>query len=104
MVLLITFGSQAAAGLPLLTAILGVGVGMSAILALGSALGLSETTGTLATMLGLARGIDFARVAQPPEPPSAGTPVMACISWPIISGRGTPSPLLRMTPTQPVSG
>ncbi len=45
-----------------------------------------------------------ARVAQPPEPPSAGAPVMACVSWPIISWRGTPSPLLRMTPTQPVSG
>ncbi|MFE2889415.1 MMPL family transporter [Streptomyces sp. NPDC059272] len=59
-VLLITFGSLAAAGLPLLTAILGVGISMSAILALGSALGLSETTGTLATMLGLACGIDYA--------------------------------------------
>ncbi|XUL89766.1 MMPL family transporter [Streptomyces galilaeus] len=59
-VLLITFGSLAAAGLPLLTAILGVGISMSAILALGSAFGLSETTGTLATMLGLACGIDYA--------------------------------------------
>jgi RND superfamily putative drug exporter len=60
LVLLITFGSLAAAGLPLLTAILGVGISMSAILALGSAFGLSETTGTLATMLGLACGIDYA--------------------------------------------
>jgi RND superfamily putative drug exporter len=59
-VLLITFGSLAAAGLPLLTALLGVGISMSAILALGSAFGLSETTGTLATMLGLACGIDYA--------------------------------------------
>ncbi|MEW1644636.1 MMPL family transporter [Streptomyces sp. NPDC091219] len=59
-VLLITFGSLAAAGLPLLTAVLGVGISMSAILALGSAFGLSETTGTLATMLGLACGIDYA--------------------------------------------
>ncbi|MER5177374.1 MMPL family transporter [Streptomyces sp. NPDC002896] len=59
-VLLITFGSLAAAGLPLLTAILGVGISMAAILALGSAFGLSETTGTLATMLGLACGIDYA--------------------------------------------
>ncbi|MDV7218204.1 MMPL family transporter [Streptomyces prunicolor] len=59
-VLLITFGSLAAAGLPLLTAILGVGISMSAVLALGSAFGLSETTGTLATMLGLACGIDYA--------------------------------------------
>ncbi|MET7574989.1 MMPL family transporter [Streptomyces sp. NPDC005492] len=60
LVLLITFGSLAAAGLPLLTAILGVGISMSAILALGTTFGLSETTGTLATMLGLACGIDYA--------------------------------------------
>jgi RND superfamily putative drug exporter len=59
-VLLITFGSMAAAGLPLLIAILGVGVSMASILALGSVFGLSETTGTLATMLGLACGIDYA--------------------------------------------
>ncbi|MFC9246259.1 MMPL family transporter [Streptomyces sp. NPDC057136] len=59
-VLLMTFGSLAAAGLPLLTAVIGVGVSMASILALGSALGLSATTGTLATMLGLACGIDYA--------------------------------------------
>ena len=59
-VLLITFGSLAATGLPLLTAILGVGISMASILALGSTLGLSETTGTLAMMLGLAVGIDYA--------------------------------------------
>ncbi|WP_131747343.1 MMPL family transporter [Frankia sp. Cppng1_Ct_nod] len=59
-VLLITFGSLAAAGLPLLTAIIGVGVGVAAIMALGSAFGLSSTTTTLATMLGLAVGIDYA--------------------------------------------
>ncbi|MDQ0596813.1 RND superfamily putative drug exporter [Streptomyces canus] len=59
-VLLITFGSLAAAGLPLLTAIVGVGVSMAAIMALGSVFGLSMTTGTLATMLGLAVGIDYA--------------------------------------------
>ncbi|WP_405720237.1 MMPL family transporter [Streptomyces sp. NBC_01537] len=60
LVLLVTFGSMAAAGLPLLTAILGVGISMASILALASTLGLSETTGTLATMLGLACGIDYA--------------------------------------------
>ena len=59
-VLLITFGSLAAAGLPLLTAVVGVGISMAAILALGSVFGLSLTTGTLATMLGLAVGIDYA--------------------------------------------
>ncbi|MET9382523.1 MMPL family transporter [Streptomyces sp. NPDC002928] len=60
LVLLITFGSLAAAGLPLLTAIIGVGVSMLGIKALSSALGLSSSTGTLATMLGLAVGIDYA--------------------------------------------
>ncbi|MGI5440343.1 MMPL family transporter [Streptomyces shenzhenensis] len=59
-VLLITFGSLAAAGLPLLTAIIGVGVSMAAIMALAGPLGLSMTTGTLASMLGLAVGIDYA--------------------------------------------
>ncbi|MBG0853760.1 MMPL family transporter [Streptomyces spinoverrucosus] len=59
-VLLITFGSLAAAGLPLLTAVIGVGVSMATILTLSSALGLSTTTGTLAMMLGLAVGIDYA--------------------------------------------
>ncbi|WP_405809080.1 MMPL family transporter [Streptomyces sp. NBC_01520] len=59
-VLLITFGSMAAAGLPLLTALIGVGISMAAILALGSTFGLSMTTGTLASMLGLAVGIDYA--------------------------------------------
>ncbi|MET9762001.1 MMPL family transporter [Streptomyces sp. NPDC006372] len=60
LVLLITFGSMAAAGLPLLTAIIGVAVSMTGILALSSAFGLSDSTGTLATMLGLACGIDYA--------------------------------------------
>ncbi|MEU6017879.1 MMPL family transporter [Streptomyces sp. NPDC047515] len=55
-VLLITFGSLAAAGLPLLTAIVGIGVGVASIVALG----MSTTTTTLALMLGLAVGIDYA--------------------------------------------
>ncbi|OQD53050.1 hypothetical protein BM536_034140 [Streptomyces phaeoluteigriseus] len=59
-VLLVTFGSLAAAGLPLLTALIGVGVSMATIMALSDALGLSTTTGTLAMMLGLAVGIDYA--------------------------------------------
>ncbi|MGN9908750.1 MMPL family transporter [Phytohabitans sp. LJ34] len=59
-ILLITFGSLVAAGLPLLTALLGVAVSMMSILAVGNALGLSATTGTMALMLGLAVGIDYA--------------------------------------------
>ncbi|MFJ8693587.1 MMPL family transporter [Streptomyces roseolilacinus] len=59
-VLVITFGSLIAAGLPLLTAIIGVGIGVSSITALADALDLGSTTGTLATMIGLAVGIDYA--------------------------------------------
>ncbi|MEE1831084.1 MMPL family transporter [Streptomyces sp. SP17KL33] len=58
-VLLITFGSLAAAGLPLLTAILGVGISLAGITALSSAFGFSSTVGELAMMLGLAVGIDY---------------------------------------------
>ncbi|MFG2680604.1 MMPL family transporter [Streptomyces sp. NPDC048392] len=59
-VLLITFGSLAAAGLPLLTALIGVGISLAGILALAHALDLSATTSILAMMLGLAVGIDYA--------------------------------------------
>ncbi|MFF7720782.1 MMPL family transporter [Streptomyces luteogriseus] len=59
-VLVITFGSLVAAGLPLLTALIGVGIGVSAITGLASALDLGSTTSTLAMMIGLAVGIDYA--------------------------------------------
>nr|WP_202539570.1 MMPL family transporter [Streptomyces sp. SID8379] len=59
-VLVITFGSLLAAGLPLLTAIIGVGIGVSSITALADALDLGTTTSTLAMMIGLAVGIDYA--------------------------------------------
>jgi RND superfamily putative drug exporter len=59
-VLVITFGSLVAAGLPLLTALIGVGIGISTITALASALELGSTTSTLAMMIGLAVGIDYA--------------------------------------------
>ncbi|MFF5976475.1 MMPL family transporter [Streptomyces sp. NPDC012769] len=59
-VLVITFGSLVAAGLPLLTAIIGVGIGISTITALASVLDLGTTTSTLAMMIGLAVGIDYA--------------------------------------------
>ncbi|MFJ7070471.1 MMPL family transporter [Streptomyces sp. NPDC101115] len=59
-VLVLTFGSLVAAGMPLLTALIGVGIGISGITALGSTLGLSSTTTTLAMMIGLAVGIDYA--------------------------------------------
>lgn len=59
-VLVITFGSLLAAGLPLLTAIIGVGIGVASITALASTLDLGSTTSILASMIGLAVGIDYA--------------------------------------------
>jgi RND superfamily putative drug exporter len=59
-VLVMTFGSLVAAGLPLLTAIIGVGIGVSSITALANVLDLGSTTSTLAMMIGLAVGIDYA--------------------------------------------
>ncbi|CAM5685590.1 MMPL family transporter OS=Streptomyces tendae OX=1932 GN=F3L20_29070 PE=4 SV=1 [Streptomyces tendae] len=59
-VLVITLGSLLAAGLPLLTAIVGVGIGVASITALASTLDLGSTTSILASMIGLAVGIDYA--------------------------------------------
>nr|WP_243274909.1 MMPL family transporter [Streptomyces albus] len=59
-VLILTFGSLVAAGLPLITALIGVMIGISSIAALGATLGLSANTTTLAMMIGLAVGIDYA--------------------------------------------
>ena len=58
-VLSVTFGSLIAAGLPLITAGLGVGITMSTILTIASVATISTTTPTLALMIGLAVGIDY---------------------------------------------
>jgi putative drug exporter of the RND superfamily len=60
LVLAITLGSLVAAGLPLLTALIGVAISVGAVTALTGVLELTETAPTLATMLGLAVGIDYA--------------------------------------------
>jgi RND superfamily putative drug exporter len=59
LVLTVTFGSLLAAGLPLLTGILGVSVGALGILLASGFTNLADTTVTLAVMLGLAVGIDY---------------------------------------------
>ena len=59
LVLAITFGSMIAAGLPLLTALLGVGFGILGIMLATSVTPLSSESITLAVMLGLAVGIDY---------------------------------------------
>ncbi|GAA4971749.1 MMPL family transporter [Yinghuangia aomiensis] len=60
LVLILTFGSLIAAGLPVVTALWGVGIGIAGITALGGVLHLSGSTALLALMLGLAVGIDYA--------------------------------------------
>ncbi|MEV4443226.1 MMPL family transporter [Streptomyces sp. NPDC049577] len=60
LVLLITFGSLVAAGMPMAGALVGVGVGMAALLALTGAFDIISTAPVLALMIGMAVGIDYA--------------------------------------------
>lgn len=59
-VLVAMFGSMIAAGLPVVTALLGVGVSMSGIYAATAVTPIMSTAPMLAVMLGLAVGIDYA--------------------------------------------
>jgi RND superfamily putative drug exporter len=59
-VLLVTFGSLVAAGMTMLTALIGVGAGMAGLFALSGVVSLTSTAPVLALMLGLAVGIDYA--------------------------------------------
>ncbi|WP_411557851.1 MMPL family transporter [Plantibacter sp. MPB07] len=59
-VLILTFGSFLAAGMPLVTALLGVGISMALIFVATVFGPISSTTPMLALMLGLAVGIDYA--------------------------------------------
>jgi RND superfamily putative drug exporter len=60
LVLAITFGSLVAAGMNLLTAVVGVAIGALGITTLTGFVDLQSTTPILAVMLGLAVGIDYA--------------------------------------------
>jgi RND superfamily putative drug exporter len=60
LVLAITFGSLVAAGMPLLTALIGVVVGVMGITAVTGFVDMDSTVPTVALMLGLAVGIDYA--------------------------------------------
>ncbi|MDO9396986.1 MAG: MMPL family transporter, partial [Herbiconiux sp.] len=59
-VLMITFGSLLAAGMPLVTAVIGVAIAYSLIVLSTGFATVSSTAPLLATMLGLAVGIDYA--------------------------------------------
>lgn len=61
LVLMITFGSFVAAGMPLISAVVGVAIGLLGVM-LGTAFtdSINDMTPTLASMIGLAVGIDYA--------------------------------------------
>src|SRR3954451_6836461 len=59
-VLAVTYGSLALAGMNLLTAVIGVGIGVLGVTVATGFVDLSSTTPTLDAMLGLAVGIDYA--------------------------------------------
>lgn len=59
-VLVITFGSLLAAGMPLISALVGVGIVMGAIMMLSAFTTVSSSAPLLALMIGLAVGIDYA--------------------------------------------
>lgn len=58
-VLLVTLGSLIAAGMPIVTAIVAVGVSMAGLFSLSHIVELSSTAPVLSVMLGLAVGIDY---------------------------------------------
>jgi putative drug exporter of the RND superfamily len=58
-VLFLMLGTFIAAGLPVLSAILGVGIGATITMTLASVISMGSTTPTLGVMLGLAVGIDY---------------------------------------------
>src|SRR3954454_21958857 len=59
-ILLITFGTAVAMSLPIVTALLGLAIGLNAIGLLGHAIDIPTVGPTLGTMLGLGVGIDYA--------------------------------------------
>lgn len=58
-VLVVTLGSLIAAGMPLVTALIAIGVSMLGLFSLSKTIDLTNTAPTLAVMLGLAVGIDY---------------------------------------------
>jgi RND superfamily putative drug exporter len=61
-VLLVAFGSVIAAGLPLLTAVIGIAIGTAGIYLLASATTVSNEGPQIATMIGLGVGVDYALI------------------------------------------
>jgi RND superfamily putative drug exporter len=59
LVLLMTLGSLISAGMPIITALLTIGVSMAGLFSLSQVIEISSTTPVLGVMLGLAVGIDY---------------------------------------------
>ncbi len=59
MVLVVTLGSLIAAGMPIITALVAVGVSAAGLFSLSQVITINSTTPALAVMLGLAVGIDY---------------------------------------------
>lgn len=95
-VLVVTFGSLLAAGMPLLVALLGVGITTGGVLAASAFMTVSSASPMLAIMLGLAVGIDYSlfilsrhrnQLAQGADPhESAGTAVATAGSAVVFAG------------------
>ncbi|RGE20742.1 efflux RND transporter permease subunit [Leucobacter sp. wl10] len=81
-VLILTLGSLIAAGMPLIIAILGVGVSIAGLFLVTAFADLTSTTPMLALMLGLAVGIDYTLfiVSRHQEQLRAGAPVEESIA------------------------
>ncbi|MDH6121357.1 RND superfamily putative drug exporter [Kitasatospora sp. GAS204A] len=58
-ILLITFGAFVAAGLPILTAVIGVAITLTGVTAIASVVTIASASTTVALMLGLSCGIDY---------------------------------------------
>lgn len=59
-ILIITFGAVVAAGLPVITALIGVVTALMGVTALAAAVNVASASTSLAIMLGLSCGIDYA--------------------------------------------
>ncbi|HST39162.1 MAG TPA: MMPL family transporter, partial [Conexibacter sp.] len=89
-ILLFTFGTVVAMGLPILTAILGLGTGLSLITLATHVVQVPSTAPALATMIGLGVGIDYSLfvVTRHRELMAEGVPVRDAIAGAVASAGG----------------
>src|SRR5215210_6791941 len=97
-ILLFTFGTAIAMGIPILTAILGLSVGLGIVTFLGHAVEVPTSAPTLATMIGLGVGIDYAlfivtrhlgQLAQGMEPRESVARATATSGGAVVFAAGT---------------